>query len=208
MEIGMFRCSRLVLITVLLTALSSDGFAQRHQIGFFLNAAGFFPAQDNIGNGFGSGLGAVFYISQNASIAFEWKYSRSSVAKKEGEFLNGTLTMTPLLASIRYKIQTGTFFSPYIFGGGGLFFNTLSLDERLSPEDKNVRKQEIKNGLGLCGGLGSSFKINERISVFIEGLYLIRKADVETVFVDNSPGKPFKANLRILSVLIGLEYFY
>jgi len=208
MEIGMFRCSRMILMTVLLMVLSSGGFAQRHRVGFFLNAAGFFPAQDNINNGFGSGLGAVFYISQNVSIAFEWKYSRFSVAKKEGEFLNGTLTATPLLASIRYKIQTGTFFSPYIFGGGGLFFNTMSLDERLSPEDKNVKKQEIKNGLGLYGGIGSSFKINERISFFIEGLYLIRKAGVETLLVDNSPGQSFKANLRFLSVLIGLEYFY
>jgi opacity protein-like surface antigen len=204
----MFRCSRLVVMTVLLMVLSSGGFAQRHRVGLFLNAAGFFPAQDNINNGFGSGIGAVFYISQNVSLAFEWKYSRFSVAKKEGEFLKGTLTMTPLLASIRYKFQTGTFFSPYIFGGGGLFFNTMSLDERLSPQDKNVKIQEIKNGLGFYGGIGSSFKINQRISLFIEGLYLIRKAGVETVFVDNSPGKTFKANLRFLSVLIGLEYFY
>lgn len=188
--------------------LFSYGFAQRHRVGLFLNGAGFFPAQDNINNGFGSGLGAVFYINQNVSLAFEWKYSRFSVAKKEDEFLKGTLTMTPLFASIRYKFQTGTFFSPYIFGGAGFFFNTMSLDERLSPEDKNVRKQEIHNGLGLCGGFGGSFKINERISLFIEGLYLIRKANVETVFVDNSPSKPFKANFRSISVLIGLEYFY
>lgn len=204
----MFRWSRLVFMTVLLMVLSSGGFTQKHRVGLFLNAAGFFPSQDNINNGFGSGIGAVFYISQNVSLAFEWKYSRFSVAKKEGEFLKGTLIMTPLLASIRYKFQTGTFFSPYIFGGGGLFSNTMSLDERSSPEDKNVRKQEIKNGLGLYGGFGSSFKINETISLFFEGLYLIRKADVETFLVDNSPGKPFKENLRFLSVLIGLEYFY
>jgi opacity protein-like surface antigen len=202
----MFRWSRLIFTTVIFMMLSSGGFAQKHRIGFFLNAAGFFPAQDNISSGFGSGLGAVFYIGQNVSLSFEWKYSRFSVAKKEGEFLKGTLTMTPLLASIRYKIQTGTALSPYIFGGAGLFFNTLSLDERLSPEDKNVKKQEIKNGLGLCGGIGSSYKITERISFFIEGLYLIRKADVETFFVDNSPGKFFEANFHSLSVLIGLEY--
>jgi opacity protein-like surface antigen len=141
-------------------------------------------------------------------LSFEWKYCRSSVAKKEGELLNGTLTTTPLLASIRYKIQTGTVLSPYIFGGAGLFFNTLSLDERLSPEDKNIKKQEIKTGLGFYSGIGSSCKITERVSVFFEGLYLIRKADIETFFVDNSPGKSFKADFRSLSVLIGLEYFY
>lgn len=204
----MSRCQRLVFTTVLLMVLSSNGFAQRHQVGFFLNAAGFFPAQKNIGNGFGSGLGAVFYINQNVSLSFEWKYSRFNVDKKEGEFLKGTLTMTPLLTSIRYKFKTGTIFSPYIFGGGGLFFNTISLDERVSPEDKNVKKQEIKNGLGLYGGFGSSFKINQRIFLYIEGLYLIRNTNVETVFFDNSPGKTFNANLRSLSVLIGLEYLH
>jgi opacity protein-like surface antigen len=202
------RYPRLIFMTVLLMVLSSSGFAQRHRIGFFLNAAGFFPAQKNIDNGFGSGLGAVFDINQNVSLSFEWKYSRFSVDKKEGEFLKGTLVMTPLLTSIRYKFKTGTIFSPYIFGGGGLFFNTISLDERVSPEDKNVKKHEIKNGLGFFGGFGSSFKINQRISIYIESLYLIREAKVETVFIDNSPGNTFNVNLRAFSVLIGLEYFY
>ncbi len=159
-------------------------------------------------NGYGSGLGAVIHLNRDISLALEWKYSRFSVDKTEGEFLKGTLTMTPILACIRYKFPTGTAFSPYIFGGGGLFFNTMSLDERLSPEEIIVKKQEIKDGLGLYGGFGSSFQINDRISLFIEGLTLIRKADVETVFIDNSPGNTFKANLRSLSFLIGVEYFH
>jgi len=204
----MSRCLKLVFTIVFLMALSSNGFAQRYRVGFFLNAAGFFPAQKNIENGFGSGLGAIFNINQHVSFSFEWKYSRFSVAKKEGEFLKGTLTMTPLLASIHYKFKTGTIFSPYIFGGGGVFFNTISVDERVSPEDQNVKKQEIKNGLGFFGGFGSSFKINQRISLYIESLYLIREAKVETVFIDNSPRNTFNVNLRAFSVLIGLEYFY
>ncbi len=204
----MSRCSKLVFTTVFLMVLFSNGFAQRYRIGFFLNAAGFFPAQKNIENGFGSGLGAVFNIKQNVSLSFEWKYSRFSVNKKEGEFLNGTLTMTPLLASIHYKFKTGTIVSPYIFGGGGLFFNTIGLEERGSAEDQNVKKQEIKNGLGFFGGFGNSFKINQKLFLYMEGLYLIREANVETIFFDNSPRNTFNANLRAFSVLIGLEYLY
>lgn len=204
----MSGCPKLVFTALLLTALASNGFCQRYRIGFFLNAAGFFPAQKNIGNGFGSGLGAVFSVNQKVSLSFEWKYSRFNVDKKEGEFLNGTLTMTPLLVSIHYKFKRGTIFSPYIFGGGGLFFNTMSLDERISTEDKNIRKQEIKNGLGICGGFGSSFKINQKLFLYIEGLYLIRKANVETVLMDNSPGNTFNADLKAFSILIGLGYLY
>jgi hypothetical protein len=82
------------------------------------------------------------------------------------------------------------------------------LEERVSPEDQNVKKQEIKNGLGFFGGFGSSFRINQKLFLYIESLYLIREANVETVFIDNSPGNTFHANLRAFSVLIGLEYLY
>jgi opacity protein-like surface antigen len=208
MEARMPKCPKAVFIIAFLVFLSQHGFAQRNRVGFFLNAAVFFPALENLGKGYGSGLGAVFFLTQNISAAFEWKYSQFNMDKKEGEFLKGSLIMTPLLASIRYKFQTGTFFSPYVFVGGGVFFNTVSLDDRISPEDQNVRKQKVKNGLGFYGGFGGSFKINQRISLFIEGLYLVRKADVETIFIDNSPGRTFEANLRSFSALIGLEYFY
>ncbi len=204
----MSRIIKLSTITLLLIFLTMSGSAQVRRLGFFVNAAGYFPSEDNIKSGYGSGIGVTLFAVPNVSVSFEWKYGRSNVDKKEGEFLAGTLYMTPVVASIQYNIKTGTSFSPYIFGGGGLFFSSIKLEKDQTPEEQNVREQEIKNGLGLYGGVGGAFKINERLSLFLEGLYMRRTANVETFYRDNSPVDTFKANLSAFSVLIGLDYFY
>jgi len=208
LEVEMLRFLKPLITVTLLMIVTAHGFAQRNRLGFFINMAGYFPSEDNIKSGYGSGLGAVFFVNQNVSLSLEWKYGRYGVEKKEGEFLSGTLYITPLLASIHYNFQTGTSFSPYVFAGGGLFFSTIGLDERQTSEDKNVRKQEIKNGLGLYGGIGSTIRLNDWLYLFVEGLYLRRKADIDTIYLDNSPATTFKANLSAFSVLFGLDYFY
>jgi hypothetical protein len=150
----------------------------------------------------------VFFINPNISLSLEWKYGRFRVDKEEGKFLDGRLTVTPILASIHYNLLAGETFSPYVFAGGGLFFSSIRLGERANLEEAKVRKQEIKNGLGLYGGIGSTIKLNQRLSLFIEGLYLAHRADAETIYLENSPSSTFRANLSSLNVLIGLDYFY
>ena len=202
------RYFKLVAIPLLLIVVTSSGFAQWRRLGFFINAAGYFPTQDNIRAGYGSGIGGVFFLNPEISLSLEWKYSRFGVDKKEGEFLDGTLTVTPLLASIHYNIAMSEAVSLYAFAGGGLFFSSIRLGERKDLEEAKVRKQEIDNGLGLYGGIGSNIKLNERLSLFLEGLYLRRVADAETIYIDNSPSTTFTVNLSSFSVLIGLDFFY
>jgi opacity protein-like surface antigen len=202
------RFFKLIVIQLLLMALTSTGFAQIRRLSFFINAAGFFPSQKNINTGYGSGIGGVIYLNPNIAVSLEWKYARSSVDKEEGQFLNGTLTVTPLVASIHYNISVSETFSPYVFAGGGLFFSSFRLRELTDWEEANVRRQEIDNDLGFYGGIGSSIKLNDRLSLFFEGLYLRRTADAETIYLDNSPSTTFRVNLSSFSVLIGLDYFY
>jgi len=204
----MARVLKLSIIAVLILITSINGFSQINRIGLFINAAGYFPGNENIKSGFGTGLGAVVYTNQNIAISLEWKYGRLNVDKKEGEFLKGSLYMTPLLVSFRYNFQTGTAFIPYVFGGGGIYFNNFRLDKLENLERANIRKQDIKNGMGLYGGIGSQYKLNEKVTLFIEGLYLWRTTEVETIFIDNSPSITFDANLSSVSFLIGLIYFY
>lgn len=204
----MTRVIKLSIITLLILVFATNGFTQNYRLGFFINAAGYFPSNEDIKSGFGTGLGALFYVSQNIAVSFEWKYSRLNVDKNEGEFQNGSLYMTPLLASFRYNIQTGIAFSPYVFGGGGIFLNNYRLDKLGNLEETNIRKQDIANGLGLFGGLGSLYSINDKMTLFIEGLFLWRTTEVETIYLDNSPSTAFEASLSSFSVLIGLNYFY
>jgi len=116
--------------------------------------------------------------------------------------------MTPILASFRYTIQTSSAFTPYVFGGGGIFFNSYRLDKLENFEEATVRKQDVKDGLGFLVGIGSLYKINEKITLFIEGLYLGRTTETETIYIDKSPSSTFKTDLSSFSILIGLNYFY
>ncbi|UCE42046.1 MAG: outer membrane beta-barrel protein [Candidatus Aminicenantes bacterium] len=204
----MSRYLKITAMVLLLVVLTSSGFAQLRRLGFFINAAGYFPTQKNINAGYGSGIGGVFYLNPEISVSLEWKYSRFSVDKEQGKFLDGRLTVTPLVASVHYNISMSETFSPYVFAGGGLFFSSFRLDERVDLEEENVRRQEIKNGLGFYGGIGSMIKLNTRLSLFFEGLYLRRIADAETIYFDNSPATTFRVNLSSFSVLVGLDYFY
>jgi opacity protein-like surface antigen len=204
----MSRYLKTIVISSLLILITSSAFAQRPRIGFFINAAGFFPTQKNLNFGYGSGIGGVFYLKPDISISLEWKYSRFSVDKEEGKFLDGTLTVTPLVASVHYNLSVSETFSPYIFAGGGLFLSSLRLSDRRDLEEAKVRRQEIKNGIGFYGGIGSTIKLNERLHLFFEGLYLGRTADAETIYIDNSPTTTFRVNLSSFSALIGLDYFY
>jgi opacity protein-like surface antigen len=206
-EVGMSRYFKLVAAVLFLMTIATSGFSQSLRLGFFINAAGFFPSQKNINTGYGSGIGSMFFLNPKISISLEWKYSRLSVDKEEGRFQDGTLTVTPLVASVHYNISMSNTFSPYIFAGGGLFISSFRLSGHGDLEDENVRRQEIKNGLGFYGGVGSTIKLNERLSLFFEGLYLTRKADAETIYLGNSPSTIFEVNLSSFSILIGLRYF-
>ncbi len=204
----MKKILKLTIITALVLITTISGFAQKHRLGFFINAAGYIPSDKNIKTGFGTGLGAVFFASEKFAVSLEWKYGRYNVNKKEGGFLKGTLYLTPLLASMRYTVRTGTAFSPYVFVGGGFFFSNYRLDSLEILEGTNIRKQEIKSGMGFMGGIGSLYKITEKITVFIEGLYLGRTTEAETIYIDMSPSSTFKTDLNSFSILIGLNYFY
>lgn len=204
----MSKYFKLTVIGLVLVVLTPSAFAQRPRLGFFINAAGFFPTQKNMHVGYGSGIGGVFYINSNVSISLEWKYGRFSVDKEEGKFLDGTLTVTPLVASIHYNFSGSETFTPYAFAGGGFFFSSFRLNERADLDETGIRKQKIKSGLGLYGGIGSTIKLNQRLSLFIEGLYIWRSGDAETSYIGGLPSTTFKVNLSSFSVLIGLNYFY
>jgi outer membrane protein W len=202
------RYFKLIAIVLLLMVMTTGSFAQWRRLGFFINFAGYFPTEDYINSGYGTGLGGVFFFNPKVSVSFEWKYSRFDVQKQEGQLLDGKLTVTPLLASIHYNFSESESFAPYVFGGVGLFFSSFRLDERIDLQEANVRSQEISNGLGLYGGIGSTIKLNERLSLFLEGLYLWRTANAETIYFDFSPSTSFDVNLSSFSILIGLDYFY
>ena len=198
--------SKILILAACLLLLSVQGFSQRGRLGFFINGALSFPVKENFDDGYGSGIGTSFSITRNLSVSLEWKYGRYPVNKEEGKLINGTLYITPVLASLKYDLLRGSSFSPYAFLGGGLIFSSFTIRPGDDISDANITEQKIKNGFGLYGGLGAALRISNQLSLFAEGLYLHRKTDAETKYILGLSPDEFRLNLSSYCILIGIKY--
>jgi opacity protein-like surface antigen len=201
--------SKKFIVTLLaVLAFTVPGSAQAGRGGFFLNVAGYFPVEDFIHSGYGSGLGAILSLTPNLSFGFEWKYAKLKVDRTPGGLLTGQLSMTPLLVSLYYSFLPDRPVSPFVILGAGLFISNFNLLGRATPEEEQIKGQDIRNGLGWCAGIGAAFRTTERLTVFAKGLYLGRRADAESVYFSGRVPQTFRVNLSSLSLVAGLEYHY
>jgi opacity protein-like surface antigen len=189
-------------------AFAASGTAQAGRVGFFLNVAGYFPVEDFIHSGYGSGFGAVLSFTPNLSFGFEWKYARLRVDRTAGGLQAGQLSITPLLVSLYYSFLSDRWISPYVILGAGLFISNFNLQGRAAPEEEQIRSQSVKNGPGWCAGIGAAFRTTARLTVFARALYLGRMADAESVYFSGRSPQTFRINLSSLSLVAGIEYHY
>ncbi len=175
--------------------------------GFLLAGAYNVPSDSNIQNGYGSTIGFLLPIRPRLSISLEWKYGQYSVNNNDEGLLNGDLYVTPFLLCLRYEFLDEAVVVPYLLGGGGWFFTTFNAQERQSIDDSSIIKQDPKGGLGLYGGLGAAFRISPNLAFYVEGMYLLRNTDVETIFISGPP-ETFSLNLSALSLQLGIRYLY
>jgi opacity protein-like surface antigen len=197
-----------LLLCLLLTV---NGFAQGMRGGIlFAGASLYFPVEENIAIGYGSSLGSSFHLTRNVSILFRWDYGRYDVEREEGKLLNGKLFITPLSLSFKYSFIDNPSFSAYAFMGAGIIFSSFQIGERETPEDADVIEQDIKNGIGLHVGLGSLFRLTDRLAIYAEGVYLRRKTDVTTTSrtLLGTSSVEFSQNLDSYNVIVGLRYFF
>jgi hypothetical protein len=197
----------LALLAVLFV-LTSTGFGQGVRSSIFLNAAVFSQKNDALQNKIGQGFGIALRISRHLTASFEWKYAKLKVDSQEGGLINGEVSYTPLVLNLAYHPLPEARFSPYAFLGAGFYLIELRPGARLTPEEAEIKTQKVTDGIGLNGGIGAAVQIVPRLSLYVEGLYLWRKAKVETLFFDNRASRSFTANFSSLSALIGLKISY
>ncbi|HUU39003.1 MAG TPA: outer membrane beta-barrel protein [Candidatus Desulfaltia sp.] len=195
-------------LSVGVLALAATGFGQGMRSSIFLNGAAFFPNNDAIQNKVGQGFGVALRFQNHLTFSFEWKYAKLKVNPKEGGLMNGEISYTPLVLNVAYHPMPEARFSPYGFLGGGFYLIQLRPGARLTPEEADIKTQQVKNGFGLSGGIGAAVRIAPRLFLYVEGLYLWRKANVETLFFDNRPVESFTSDFSSFSALIGLKTAY
>jgi hypothetical protein len=191
-----------------LLVLVAAGFGQEVRGGLFLNAAAFSMKNDALQNKIGQGFGIALNFQKHLTVSFEWKYAKLKVDPLEGGLMNGEVSYTPLVLSVAYHPVPEARFSPYAFLGGGFYLIQLRPGARLTPEEAEIKTQKVQDGVGLNGGVGAAVRIMPRLYLYVEGLYLWRKAKVETLFFDNRPSQSFTTDFSSLSALIGLKIVY
>jgi opacity protein-like surface antigen len=203
----MNKLARLFTVSVCLLILSAYSFSYGPGNTFFIGLTAYLPSENQIKNGYGSGLGTTLRLTQNVVFSIEFKYGRFSVDAEEGKFLNGNLTLTPIVANFQYYFNPDTNFSPYVFGGVGFVFASFSADARQTGEEALITRQSPRDGIGFQGGLGASVNFSEQLALYFEGYYLYRKAVVETTLLSGATSQ-FDTNLSHLGVTIGIKYYY
>jgi opacity protein-like surface antigen len=174
---------------------------------FFFGPSVYIPSESQTNTGYGSGLGATLRFTPNVVFSIEFKYGRFSVDAEEGKFLDGDLTLTPIVANFQYYFNPDAYLSPYVFGGASLVFASFNADTRQTPEDAIITRQSPKNGLGFQGGFGVSYNISEQIAVYFEGYYLYRNTGVEVTLLGGDTSE-FDSNLSHAGVVLGIKYYY
>jgi hypothetical protein len=174
----------------------------------FLDAAAFFPTNSAVQNKIGQGFGIAVRVKNHLTLSFEWKYAKLKVDSQDGGLMNGEISYTPLVLNVAYYPLPEGRISPYAFLGGGFYLIQLRPGARLTPEEAEIKTQKVKDGIGLNGGIGAAARIVPRLYLYIEGLYLWRKANVETLFFDDRPARNFTSDFSSLSALIGLKIAY
>ncbi|MGD8537503.1 MAG: OmpW family outer membrane protein [Candidatus Aminicenantes bacterium] len=203
----MNKLARLFTVSVCLLILPVHSYSSGPGNTFFFGPTIYIPSENAIKTSYGSGLGTTLMITPNVVFSIEFKYGRFSVDAEEGKFVDGDLTLTPIIANIQYYFNPNTRLSPYVFGGVSFVFASFKADVRQADEDALITRQEPKNGIGFQGGLGASYNFSEQLAVYFEGYYLYRNTVVETSLFSGVTSQ-FDSNLSQLGVTIGIRYYY
>ncbi len=203
----MYRFARLLTICTCLIILSAYSFSYGPGNTFFIGLTSYIPSENQIKNGFGSGLGTTLMVTQNVVFSIEFKYGRFSVDPEAEKFLAGDLTLTPIVANVQYYFNPNANFSPYVFGGACFVFASFSAKTRETEEEALITRQNPKDGFGFQGGLGASYNFSEQLALYFEGYYLYRKTVVETTLLRGAMSQ-FDTNLSHIGVIVGIRYYY
>jgi outer membrane protein W len=199
---------KVLALSVGLLILASACFGQGVRSSIFLNTAFFSKKNDALQDKIGQGFGIALRISRHLTVSFEWKYAKLKVDSQGGGLINGEVSYTPLVLNLGYHPLPEARFSPYAFMGAGFYLIQFRPGARLTQEEAEIKTQKVKDGIGLNGGIGAAVQIMPRLSLYVEGLYLWRKAEVETLFFDNRTARRFTSDFSSWSALIGLKISY
>jgi outer membrane protein W len=177
---------------------------------FHANPGVAFPKEKNILTAFESGFGFSLSLTKRIFLSINFGYWKSNVEEKEHSLLNGELSTTPFFLSLQFKLRERSQINPYVFVGTNLVFTKFEIGDYITIPEVTLN-QKVRNGLGLHFGTGADFSFTEYLALFVEGIYLVMKAEAETTITDLNFGvstEEFSVSLDSLIFQVGIKYFF
>lgn len=167
------------------------------------------PQEENLRPAFESGFGAEFFLTRHFSVALDFAHWKGKVREDWKKLLNGDLSITPFFMIVNYFPFQSQGIRPYALLGAGAVFSRFEMADYITIPEIKV-KQEVKNGAGFLAGAGVMVQAKKNISLFVETVYIYRKAPGVTTITDLNLGvsvTEFSADLSSVIVSLGLRYF-
>jgi len=202
---------RTLFLTTVLILAAAAGPASASTSRFSLAIQGGFAGQEenNLGPALQGGAGFGFSLGRGFSVTGEAAFWKSRSRTSFRKLYEGTLTVLPVLVSLRYEFRPNAYFIPYALAGGSYVFARYRLGHPEALPWVRV-EQRVEAGPAFHLGLGVRVPLTWKASFFGEALYIIRSAPAETklwgadeVFKRDD----IRVNLHTVLVKFGVRFF-
>jgi opacity protein-like surface antigen len=191
-----------LVVALALIPIGTDLHAAARELMFRLSAGIAMPVddyEDHVRGGFIGGVDFDYVVTERLAIGVNVSFVSNAAADEReamlateaGAPVHETLTMLPV--SVHCKLlSTMNGLSPYVVLGLGVY----SFTEKLQTTSPASTTQESQSKFGARAGLGLTYRINEKVSVGIEGAYH---------YVDTKLVSPAGNEVRPSAQLVGIQ---
>jgi len=169
-----------------------------------------FHESGNLRGGLETGFGFAYPLTERFWISIELSHWKTMTKPVPGILRDGTVTVSPIIASLQYDFLNNRFFIPYAFAGGAFVFTKFKIGPVISIPEVKIN-QTIENGPAYYLGIGARIPFTRWVSFCGEVSYLVRKGPGKTIIKDMSLGTSEEAmviNLKTVFVKFGLKLFF
>lgn len=193
-----------------------DGMKGPGRFGIGLRSDFILPGISSHGKGLSSGVEIYYKLSKHVALQLTGGRFRHSVERDPAGWNQGSLTGMPVQLSLQGCWPITPRIIPYVSAGGGIRFNSFSVDADLTSAWNQVGfeiEEKIDNGVGWHFGIGSDFYLLKNIALNGEIRYSFFSAGGDWSIKEknsgvSASGEVESCRLDFFSAGLGLRYLF
>lgn len=206
----MKRRTQLLIFPIFFFLLTHLTNAAEERLSFHAGVGMAFPAEKTIHSALETGFGFCMRLNRSLAVSLDFSYWKSNVKEKQGKLFSGELAVSPFSLSLHCTIFPQRALTPYLSCGAGFIFTNFKLGEYFSIPEVTI-SQKVKNGLSAHAGGGIRLRVANRLGLFSEITYILRKTSGETTINDMNFGRSsenFSVDMSTALLKLGISYSF